>query len=229
VFVEKPLAIDRAGVDAVASAWNAGGAGGQSILMVGFNRRFSPLTMRMQALLATETAPKAVVITVNAGRIPAEHWTQDPSVGGGRILGEGCHFIDLARHLVQAPITGHDVRFVGPPGSDSAVISLGFEDGSCATIHYLSNGNRRVPKERVEIFTGGKILQLDNFRSLAGYGWPGFSRMGLWRQDKGQQECARAFLAATKGDGPPPIPQDEVFEVAQVSIDVATPGGTVAP
>jgi predicted dehydrogenase len=103
---------------------------------------------------------------------------------------------------------------------DKASITLGFEDGSFGTILYLANGAASFPKERVEVFVAGRILQLDNFRKLKGYGWPRFNKMNLWKQDKGQDACAAAFLQAIE-NGKPAIPVDEIFEVARVSLIVA--------
>jgi predicted dehydrogenase len=104
---------------------------------------------------------------------------------------------------------------------DSVTISLRFDDGSMGVVHYLANGSKAFPKERLEVFAAGRVLQLDNFRKLKGFGWPGFSRMNLWRQDKGQKACAVAFIKAIVQDGPTPIPFDEIVEVARVSIEVA--------
>src|SRR5690606_31359851 len=126
-------------------------------------------------------------MTVNAGAIPADHWTQDPAVGGGRIVGEACHFIDLLRFLAGAAIVSHEVRTMEAATGDTATITLSFADGSIGTVHYFANGSKSFPKERLEVFAGGRILQLDNFRRLKGFGWPGFKRMSLWRQDKGQK------------------------------------------
>jgi predicted dehydrogenase/NADPH:quinone reductase-like Zn-dependent oxidoreductase len=222
VFVEKPLAIDTAGVAAVEAAQ---AAHPDRMVMVGFNRRFAPQVQRMHAMLRTLSEPKAMIMTVNAGAIPAEHWTQDPRVGGGRIIGEGCHFIDLLRFLAGAPITGFDATTLGmAPGlirEDKATITLRFADGSTGTVFYLANGNKSFPKERLEVFAGGRILQLDNFRKLRGFGWPDFSTMNLWRQDKGQQAMAAAFTAAIAKGGPAPIPFAELAEVARVTIDIA--------
>ena len=228
VFVEKPLAIDLQGLNAVRLAYDdaqsrAPEEGPQ--LMVGFNRRFSPQVQKMKALLVPVKEPKSFIMTMNAGAIPASHWTQDNAVGGGRIIGEACHFIDLMRFLAGSPIVSVQARRMGDaPGiaitEDKASITLGFEDGSFGTILYLANGAASFPKERVEVFAAGRVLQLDNFRKLTGYGWPGFSKMNLWKQDKGQNACAAAFLQAVE-KGLPAIPADEVFEVARVSIEVA--------
>ena len=104
---------------------------------------------------------------------------------------------------------------------DKASITIDFADGSIGTILYLANGHRSFPKERLEVFTAGRTLQLDNFRRLGGFGWPGFRKMNLWRQDKGQKQCARAFLAALRAGGPIPIPFDELMEVSRVAVAVA--------
>jgi predicted dehydrogenase len=224
VFVEKPLAIDQDSLDAVRAAYDAAQAH-TSQVMVGFNRRFSPQVQKMKALLAPVKEPKSFIMTMNAGTIPASHWTQDNNVGGGRIIGEACHFIDLMRFLAGSPIVSVQARRMGnAPGvavtEDKASITLGFEDGSFGTILYLANGAASFPKERVEVFTAGRVLQLDNFRKLKGYGWPGFSKMNLWKQDKGQNACAAAFLQAVE-KGVPAIPVDEIFEVARVTIEAA--------
>ena len=197
--------------------------GAAGLLMVGFNRRFSPLVVKMKSLLSGLSAPKAMVMTVNAGAIPADHWTQDPTVGGGRIVGEACHFIDLLRHLAGAPIVRHERMAVDSPTGDTVSLQLGFADGSIGTIHYLANGNKAFPKERLEVFCGGRILQLDNFRRLTGFGWPGFRKMTLWRQDKGQRGCAAAFVSAVEQGGPAPIPLQEILEVSRVTIELARP------
>ncbi len=228
VFVEKPLAIDHEGLASVQAAYEeaqAKGPNGGVQVMVGFNRRFSPQVQKMKALLASVKDPKSFIMTMNAGAIPAHHWTQDNSVGGGRIIGEACHFIDLMRFLAGSPIVSVQGRCMGDaPGiaitEDKASITLGFEDGSFGTILYLANGAASFPKERVEVFAAGRVLQLDNFRKLIGYGWPGFGKMNLWKQDKGQNACAAAFLQAVE-KGVPAIPLDEIFEVARVTIEVA--------
>jgi predicted dehydrogenase len=175
----------------------------------------------MQTLLAGAPGPKSFVMTVNAGAIPANHWTQDPEVGGGRLVGEGCHFVDLLRFLAGAPIQSHQVTGMGAATRDSFNIALRFADGSLGTIVYLANGSKAFPKERLEVFAAGRVLQLDNFRRLTGFGWPGFSKMNLWRQDKGQNACAKAFVEALRGGRASPIPLDELLEVARVTLNLA--------
>lgn len=196
------------------------GSGGK-ILMVGFNRRFAPQVMKLKSMLAAVSEPKAFVMTVNAGAIPPEHWTQQRAVGGGRIIGEGCHFIDLLRHVAGSPIRSVDGVCLQVPGGireDKATLVLKFEDGSVGTIHYLANGHKGFPKERLEVFCAGRIVQLDNFRRMKAYGWPGFSRINLWRQDKGQKACVAAFVDAIEAGGPSPIPFEELIEVAEATI-----------
>ena len=227
VWVEKPLAIDRNSLALIESAYfdahnkDAGIAGPQ--LMVGFNRRFAPQVQKMHDLLSSVKAPKSIIITVNAGFIPEDHWTQDPLVGGGRIIGECCHFIDLMRFLVGQKIVSVSGKSMVAGSSrtimeDRSSITLGFEDGSFGTILYLANGASNFPKERVEVFTDGKVLQLDNFRKLKGYGWKDFKKLNLWSQDKGQQACPEAFIKGIR-DGIPCIPADEILEVARVTIE----------
>lgn len=226
VFVEKPLAIDLEGLVQVQASYKTAhqlGYGPQ--LMVGFNRRFSPQIQRMRGLLDSVREPKSFIMTMNAGFLPADHWAQDNGVGGGRIIGEACHFIDLMRYLAGSEIVSVQARRMGDHPSvsvteDKASITLGFADGSFGTILYLANGASSFPKERVEVFAAGGVLQLDNFRKLKGFGWKGFRKMNLWRQDKGQTACAAAFLESIEV-GKPAIPANEIFEVARVSIEAA--------
>ena len=169
--------------------------------------------------------PIAIHYRVNAGNVPKDHWVHDPVTGGGRIIGEACHFIDLMRYLVGHKIISVHAECLGPSAylsvaMDKASIHLKFEDGSMGTIHYLANGAASFSKERIEVFTAGRILQLDNFRKLYGFGWPGFKKMHLWKQDKGQVACTKAFLSAVAEGLSSPIPIEELFEVAQVTIDV---------
>ena len=227
VFVEKPLALNTEELASVVHAYDGAHAAGQRVhLMVGFNRRFAPQVQRMKALLAPIREPKSFIMTMNAGEIPPSHWTQDAQIGGGRILGEACHFIDLMRFLAGSPIVSVQARRMGDaPGlavaDDKAVIVLGFADGSLGSINYLANGAASFPKERVEVFAAGRVLQLDNFRKLTGFGWPGFGSMNLWRQDKGQAACMAAFVAAVASGGASPIPETEIFEVARATIEAA--------
>lgn len=223
VFVEKPLALT---LDEIAQVESSTADQPGCILAVGFNRRFAPHIVKIKSLLDSITDPKAMVFTANAGHIPKDHWTQDPNVGGGRIIGEACHFIDLLMHLAGAPISGWTARALRskadagvPP--DKVAITLEFADGSIGTVHYLANGHRAFPKERLEVFCGGRILQLDNFRRLTGYGWPGFNALSSRRQDKGHSACIRAFMDAVQKGGPAPMPVEGLLQSSRVSIEVA--------
>lgn len=222
VFVEKPLAMNYDDLAEVEAAY----ADANQHLMVGFNRRFAPQIQIMKKLLDVISEPKSFVMVMNAGAIPANHWAQDNEVGGGRIIGEACHYIDLMRFLAGAEITSVQARRMGdnPANTiteDKASITLGFADGSFGTIHYLANGGSSFPKERIEVFAAGGTLQLDNFLKLRGFGWSGFKKYKLMRQDKGQKACAHAFLKAVKEGASTPIPATELFEVARVTLDVA--------
>jgi len=227
VFVEKPLALTVEEIEKIETVYNQNIQNNQyARVMVGFNRRFSPQVQKMKTLLDTVKEPKSFIMTMNAGAIPADHWTQDNAVGGGRIIGEACHFIDLMRFLAGSKIVSIQARRMGETDAvqvleDKASITLGFEDGSFGTIFYLANGASSFPKERVEVFTAGRVLQLDNFRKLKAFGWPGFSKMNLWRQDKGQDTCAAVFVDSIRDGKEAPIPADEIFEVARVTIQVA--------
>lgn len=223
VFCEKPLCLTLEELAAIETEKSA--RPGQQ-LMVGFNRRFAPHVVQMKSLLDKIDQPKTFMMTVNAGAIPPDHWTQDPAVGGGRIVGEGCHFIDLLRHLAGAPILAHHAIALGshpaiPVRDDKAVITLQFADGSMGVIHYLANGHSAVPKERLEVFAAGRVMQLDNFLRLKLHGWSSEKGAKLWKQDKGQTACATAFMQSVRGEAPPAIAEDEVFEVSRVSIEVA--------
>lgn len=227
VFVEKPLALTVEEIEKIETVYNQNIQNNQyARVMVGFNRRFSPQVQKMKTLLDTVKEPKSFIMTMNAGAIPADHWTQDNAVGGGRIIGEACHFIDLMRFLAGSKIVSIQARRMGETDAvqvleDKASITLGFEDGSFGTIFYLANGASSFPKERVEVFTAGRVLQLDNFRKLKAFGWPGFNKMNLWRQDKGQDACAAVFVDSIRDGKEAPIPADEIFEVARVTIQIA--------
>lgn len=222
VFVEKPLALTREELDRIE---NVAGRS-RALLMVGFNRRFAPQVQRMRQLLGQMSAAKAFIMTVNAGAIPPDHWTHDPHVGGGRIIGEGCHFVDLLRFLCGHAITSVQAMQFGREAADATcddrtTFTLGFADGSIGTVHYLANGHAAFPKERLEVFCGGRVLQLDNFRKLTGLGWPGFRRMNLWTQNKGRTRVAEVFCEAIRTGQPSPIPLEQLLEVSRATIDIA--------
>ena len=206
VFVEKPLALNDAELNRVLDA--ASGSEGQ--LLVGFNRRFSPLAARAKEVFSDRQAPLSIVYRVNAGRIPREHWTQDPNVGGGRIIGEVCHFIDLMQFLTgAAPKSVFAESVAGGLGNivpeDSVFITLQFEDGSNGSIAYLAEGDSSLPKEHIEIFGEGKTFVIDDFRSAKLHAEGREKKETLRQQDKGQAEETRAACAVVAEGKPTPI------------------------
>jgi predicted dehydrogenase len=223
VFVEKPLCLTLKELSEIESTYNNVCDRLQTVpvLMVGFNRRFAPQIQKMKHLLNGVSGPKSFVMTVNAGAIPADHWTQDADAGGGRIIGEVCHFIDLLRFMAGNQIESWNRITMDAPTDDTVSINLKFVDGSIGTIHYFANGTKAFPKERLEVFAAGRVLQLDNYRRLTGYGWPGFTKMNLWKQDKGQKNCCKAFVDAISKGGLSPISIDEILEVSRVSIEIS--------
>lgn len=222
VFVEKPLCLTLAELVEIEVAYaRLAEQGKASLVMVGFNRRFAPQVQRIKTLLTGVSGPKFFVMTVNAGAIPSDHWTQDREIGGGRIIGETCHFIDLLRFLSGSPIVSHSCLAMDSAHGDTVSLQLGFADGSIGTVHYFANGCKAFPKERLEVFAAGRVLQLDNFRKLRGFAWPGFHKMNLWRQDKGQKACAAAFISAIRNGGVAPIPFEEIAEVSRVAIELS--------
>ena len=218
VFVEKPLALTEEDLDRIERV----ARGTDRLLMVGFNRRFAPFSREVVSHLAARSGPVALNITVNAGAIPRDHWTQNADVGGGRIVGEACHFIDLARALVGQPIAGVHATPAAARGGefvdDIAALSINFVDGSIASIFYVANGAKSYPKERVECFFDGRTLVIDNWRRLRRFNVRGpLFELGR-RQDKGHAAEIDAWLSAVQRGGPPPIPLDELIEVSRWAI-----------
>ncbi len=219
VFVEKPLALHSEELDELESLASES----PGVLTVGFNRRWAPLTNELGRRLAGRVGPLAITCTVNAGALPADHWAKSRGVGGGRLLGEGCHFIDLLRRVVGAPIASLDVCAAQVDSrvvEDIAHLTLRFADGSIGTIAYLSNGARDYPKETVTCFADGRTHVIENWRRLRSFGRPAVAAGWPRRQNKGHLEQLHAFVAAI-GRGSPPIPYDELFEVSRWSIRAA--------
>jgi polar amino acid transport system substrate-binding protein len=182
--------------------------------MVGFNRRLSPLAIKANELFRNRQSSLSIVYRVNAGRIPREHWTQDPAEGGGRIIGEVCHFIDLLQFFIGAAPTTVYAESVAAGGNavseDSVFITLQFADGSNAVIAYLAEGDRSLPKEHIEIFGEGKTFVIEDFRSARLYAGGRQKKESLRQQDKGQAEATRvACLVVTEGK-PAPITLKEL-------------------
>ncbi len=211
VFCEKPLAINRPRLDEIISALGFS----DGLLTVGFNRRFAPHAQRLRDFLEPVGEPLVAAIRVNAGFLPPDHWLHDPEQGGGRIIGEAIHFIDLLAYLtgqlptqVQAWGTPHSERY----REGNVLITLRFPDGSLGTVAYLANGDPALPKERIEVTGGGRMAVLDDFRRLvlASSGRRKVYR-SRWRQDKGHRALWQAFVDALRGGGQPPVPYDHVL------------------
>jgi|CXWL01.1.fsa_nt_gi predicted dehydrogenase len=214
VAVEKPLCLTR---DELSTIKAAHAAAKDRQLLVGFNRRFSPHAQKAKQLLASRTGPLCMSMMVNAGAVSPESWVHDPKVGGGRIIGEGCHWIDLLSFLAGSSITRVvATRIVAPAvqiTDDKMTVTLSFADGSIGSIHYFANGHKAYPKETLEIFSDGRVLRLDNFRKMRGWGYPGFSKLNLWRQDKGHREEMRQLIEAVAKGGPPVMPFDQIENI----------------
>ena len=224
VFVEKPLAINEQQLREIETSHQALGSKPPQI-MVGFNRRFAPHVMKIQELLKDRKEPLAMTMTVNAGMIPHSHWVHDVQAGGGRMIGEGCHFVDLMRAFARSPIQKIQAHRLGNSADgicdDKAVVILSFEDGSIGTLNYLANGHSSYPKEHMEIFCAGRVYEIQNFRKLRVFGHPGFHSNRLWRQDKGQRACVAAFVQALRLSSPSPIPLAELLEVTRATFQIA--------
>lgn len=231
VAVEKPLCMNADELDQIATAYRQ--ANGRQ-LFVGFNRRFAFHTVKMKELLRTRTQPLCISIMVNAGMVGAEAWVQDKAQGGGRILGEACHFIDLIAHLAGAPITRVTATRIGDvPGvtcpDDKATITLSLADGSIGTVHYFGNGDKSYPKETVEVFSEGRVLRLENFRILRGYGWSGFSKSRLFKINKGFHETAFNIIRAVAAGGPALMPFDGIENVMRATFAAVESAATRRP
>ena len=218
VFTEKPLALSREALAAVASARERS----RGDVLVGFNRRFAPLVARLREHFEGRTHPLQILYRINAGYIPADHWIHDPVEGGGRILGEACHFVDLAQHLAGAPpvrvfaeaIAG-DSRY---RADDNVSLTLRFRDGSVATILYCATGDSSVSKERIEVFGEGRVAILDDFRSLALTRDGRTKREKAANQDKGFEQEMKRFLDAVRTGSEPPIPFEEAAATTRATL-----------
>jgi predicted dehydrogenase len=193
--------------------------------MVGFNRRFSPHIQKIKQLLAGRGEPLAMNFTCNAGIIPADVWVHDPEIGGGRIIGEACHFIDLLSYIAESPVVSV-AAFQMEKGvavkEDKMSIALRFEDGSVGTVNYFGNGSKQYPKETMEIFSDGRVLRMDNFRKTEGYGFGKFKRFKTRAQDKGHEVQFGAFVDRVIEGGEPLISMNELVNVTLASFAAMT-------
>lgn len=225
VWVEKPLCLtldELSLIEAVAKEQSVGHPSSTirpAILTVGFNRRFAPMACALRQALLKRSGPRRFALTVNAGRLELDHWTLDPRAGGGRIVGEGCHFVDLMRFLAGSPITG--VRCVrrDTDGQDGGAFELEFAEGTTGFIDYRTDLAPHLPKEIIEVSGEGFSAVIHNWAQLRSEGLGGLRSGGFWSRAprKGHPEALRAFLSAVQG-GPPPIPLEEIIEVSRWSI-----------
>ena len=215
VFVEKPLCLNSDELDRIIETYGKAKEG--TTLTVGFNRRFSPFAVRMKKLLGE--GPKNIVATMNAGYIPPEMWVHDMETGGGRIIGEACHFIDLCSFLAGSDVVSVCVNALGSnpkENTDNMSILLKYADGSNAVINYFSNGAKSYPKEKVEVFYQDKVLALDNWRLLEGFGYRNFRRM-KGRMDKGHKAEFLLLNERSKNGGEALIPFESIVNTTKAS------------
>lgn len=217
VFCEKPLALNQQELAEIEKALHSSGR----LLMVGFNRRFAPFSVRLKEFFEGRKEPLAMHYRVNAGFIPPSHWVHDPQQGGGRLISEGCHFIDLLAFLAGAlpvSVSAQGLAGAGRSQEDNFSLTLRFADGSLGTLSYLANGDKSFSKERVEVFGAGRVAVLEDFRrlELVGEGRRQVHRARL-RQDKGHRAAWEAFASAIQSGSQPPIPYDHLFGVARAT------------
>jgi len=223
VFCEKPLCLNEIDLRKIVHAHAT--ASRSLLLMVGFNRRFAPLALKMKSFLKPIKEPLALHYRVNAGSVSRDHWVNDPEQGGGRILGEVCHFVDFLTFLTGSlpiEVETKSVSSYDQTSDENVIISLRFANGSQGTISYLSNGDRSYSKERVEVFGGGAVAVLEDFRRLE------LARLGKkqnfssrFRQDKGHRAELEAFAAAIRGEGQIPVPFEEIVSSTLATLRAA--------
>jgi predicted dehydrogenase len=212
VFVEKPLALTREELVEVQNSYR-----GNRIMMVGFNRRFSPHSKKIKKLVGS--APMNVIATMNAGNIPPNVWVHDMLIGGGRIIGEACHFMDLITFLTGSKIKAVCMNAMGihpQENTDNVSILLKYENGSTGIINYFANGSKDYSKERLEVYSQERTIVMDNFRTTVGYGFKGFSKFST-SLDKGHKEQFKLLLDRVKNGGDALIPFDEIINTTKAS------------
>jgi predicted dehydrogenase/threonine dehydrogenase-like Zn-dependent dehydrogenase len=215
VFVEKPLALNEVDLEEIIKSYNSKDVN----VSVGFNRRFAPLAIKMKKTLGDSITPINIVATMNAGFIPKDVWIHDMEIGGGRIIGEACHYIDLCSYLTGSKVISVCMNSMGSnpeENTDNASILLKYENGSNAVINYFSNGSKSYSKERVEVYSQERTLVMDNWRRLKGYGFKGFSGAKSG-QDKGHSNQFQELITQQKIGGKPIIPFDEIINTTRAS------------
>lgn len=217
IFVEKPLCLTIEELRTIKEAYT-----GEQILMVGYNRRFAPLTLELKKFLDKNKLPMAFNYTCNAGFIDKKHWLNNKKIGGGRLLGEACHFIDLLRFLANSSIESISINYLKDSNNlkDTFIINLSFKDGSIGTINYLSNGSKAFQKERLEVFVNRGIIRIDDFKKISSWGIDGFKNHSNLVQDKGQNNCVISFMNSVSKGIPSPISIEQLFEVQEKLLEL---------
>jgi len=224
VFVEKPLALTEKELEEIRKTYlsprTSDPSSGSVRLMVGYNRRFSPHIKKVKELFSDDQ-PKAMNIRINAGSLPKDHWINDPDTGGGRIIGEGCHFIDLAMFIAGSGIISVHANSMNDPNNlnDTVSINLSFENGSVANISYFSNGSKELPKECLEIFCDGTTVVIDDFKKMTIYREK-VKTIKLKKQDKGHKEELKRFFKSIEKGLPSPIPFDDLYNVSKATLAI---------
>ena len=224
VFVEKPLALTLQELEEIAKLYSSQFPVPKSpdesgyplrsdqfpVLMVGFNRRFAPLVQKMMRAIGDDTV-KAINYRINVGKIPPDHWTQDPEIGGGRIIGEVCHFVDLCMHIAGSKPVAINAFSMDEPLNlkDTLTVQIKFENGSIASVSYFANGNKNLAKEYLEVYSNGITVVLNDFKQLDIYGNKKITFKSV--QDKGHASEVRLFMEAVEKGGPSPIAFDEIY------------------
>jgi len=207
IFVEKPLCMNEKELEEISKLYQMQ----KTHLMVGFNRRFSPAIQKVKKIFSDDQL-KSINIRVNAGILTPEHWVNDPEIGGGRIIGESCHFIDLVMYIAGSKIKS---VYATPLNDSDKVkntvnISLSFENGSIANISYFSNGSKKLPKEYIEIFSGGTVITIDDFKSIRIFS-NSIKKIKFTGQDKGHHDELKQYIEAIKNGKPCPISFEDCY------------------
>ena len=214
VFVEKPICVNNEELSALKDLYL--NSKNKNILKVGFNRRFSKLITNIKENLDNNKTPKSFIYNINSSKLPNNHWINKREQGG-RLIGEACHFIDLLRYLSGSKINNKNIYRIS---DEDFIISLKFCNGDIATVNYNCGGTKSFPKERLEIFGGGEIITLDNFKKIKYWNNPLRNRERFFTQDKGHSNCAKAFIDCVENFKTAPIPLDEIFEVQSVLLEL---------
>jgi predicted dehydrogenase len=222
VFCEKPLCLTEEELSEIVRVYSRSSE--KPLLMVGFNRRFAPMSVRMNAFVRDIKEPAVMHYRVNAGALPQDHWTNDPEQGGGRILGEVCHFVDFLSFLAGAPpiqVQTHSIGDLARSSGENVIVSLHFANGSLGTISYLANGDRSYSKERIEVFGGGATAVLEDFRKLelVRHGRKQIFR-SRFRQDKGHRAEWEAFTHAIRSRTEAPIPFEQIVACTLATLGI---------